>query len=102
MARQDRKLRCLPHELLLMQPVVCTCWAAWLPQTCVFFVFHSPDKWTQKDELHCLFSDNMTNVYAEWVKRRQSDQTLGHLALIPCAHAFEIQGLKWLLDRRPK
>ena len=23
--------------------------------------------WTQKDELHCLFSDIMTNAIAEWV-----------------------------------
>ena len=27
-ARQDRQVRCLPHEFLLMQPVVCAQWTA--------------------------------------------------------------------------
>ena len=33
MARQDREVRCLPHEVLLMQPIVCTRWAAQMPRT---------------------------------------------------------------------
>ena len=32
MARQDREVRYLPHEFLLMQPVVCARWAAQMPR----------------------------------------------------------------------
>ena len=52
MARQDREVRCLPHEFLLMQPVVRTRYMLGSAgatntgsvATCVFFVFHSPNK----------------------------------------------------------
>ena len=53
MAQQDREVRCLPHEFLLMQPVLCARWAAQLPRTraqlqhAYFLSFTPPTK------LHC-------------------------------------------------
>ena len=50
MARQDREVRCLPHEFLLMQPVVRVRWAAQLLGTWALWYFLS---FTAPTNLHC-------------------------------------------------
>ena len=91
MARQDREVRYLPHEFLLMQPVVRARWAAQLPRTRALLQHAYFLSFTAPTNLHCpvpevpdkpkkrtpnkpprervdyLSSDIMTNVYAEWV-----------------------------------
>ena len=49
MARQDREVRCLPHEFLLMQPVVC----AQMPQTRALLQHAYLLSFTAPTNLHC-------------------------------------------------
>ena len=53
MAQQDREVRCLPHEFLLMQPAVRARWAAQLPRTRALLQHTYFLSFTAPTNLHC-------------------------------------------------
>ena len=53
MARQDREVPCLPHEFLLMQPIVCARWAAQMPRTQALLQHAYVLSFTAPTNLHC-------------------------------------------------